>query len=222
MHETLKTLKHGGWLVDYLTGQGIDIGCGDCPITSKAHPFDTADGDANHITDYLETNTQYDYVYSSHCLEHMNDPEQTILDWWKLVRPGGALIVIVPDEDLYEQGHFPSIFNFDHKHTFTISKAQSWSPVSLNMLDLANSLPGGKLKRLVVQDACYDRSLVKWGSPEAIDQTLNDTVLAQIECVVTKRVPTSLMDFVVQLQQSERLPAEFQQVLDDNFWDLLA
>src|SRR5260221_7032838 len=37
---------------------------------------------------------------------------------------------------LYEQGVFPSRFNGDHKSTFTISKASSWSPVSVNVLDL--------------------------------------------------------------------------------------
>ncbi len=63
---------------------------------------------------------QYDFVFASHVLEHM-DPRAALEDWLSLVRPGG-LIVLVPDEDLYEQGHVPSLFNDDHKHTFTISE----------------------------------------------------------------------------------------------------
>ena len=39
----------------------------------------------------------------------------------------------VPDEDLYEQGQFPSTYNVDHKWTFTILKTTSWSPCSLNL-----------------------------------------------------------------------------------------
>ena len=65
----------------------------------------------------------------------MSDPRKTILDWWKLVKPGGYLFVVVPDEDLYEQGVFPSRFNNDHKATFTIAKAKSWSPNSINVLE---------------------------------------------------------------------------------------
>jgi len=38
----------------------------------------------------------------------------------------------VPDEDLYEQGVFPSTF----KWTFTIGKAQSWCPKSINLIEL--------------------------------------------------------------------------------------
>jgi hypothetical protein len=55
----------------------------------------------------------------------MVNPQEAIQSWFSLVKPGGHLITIVPDEDLYEQGHFPSIFNSDHKSTFTISKSNS-------------------------------------------------------------------------------------------------
>jgi hypothetical protein len=66
----------------------------------------------------------------------MHDPRKALLECWQLVRVGGHLFFIVPDEALYEQGVFPSRFNADHKATFTISKAQSWSPISINVLDL--------------------------------------------------------------------------------------
>jgi hypothetical protein len=72
----------------------------------------------------------------------MVDPRGAIQNWFSLVKPGGHLITIGPDEDLYEQGHFPSIFNSDHKSTFTISKSASWSPVSINCLELFISLDG--------------------------------------------------------------------------------
>jgi hypothetical protein len=38
------------------------------------------------------------------------------------------MIVLVPDEDLYEQGHFPSIFNTDHKSTFILRRPSSSRP----------------------------------------------------------------------------------------------
>ncbi len=156
MDETSKTKKiWTSFETALLTGQGIDIGCGPDPITPNARRFDVDDGDANEIFKYVADT--FDFVYSSHCLEHMRDPKKSLHDWWALVKPGGHLIVIVPDEDLYEQGVFPSRFNSDHKATFTISKAKSWSPVSLNVLDLVTGLPDSQLVNLVLQDHFYDR-----------------------------------------------------------------
>jgi hypothetical protein len=70
-----------------------------------------------------------------------------------------VLFVIVPDEDLYEQGFWPSRFNRDHKWTFTIAKRASWSPVSVNLLELARSLPGGEVLDIRLFDTDYDRGL---------------------------------------------------------------
>lgn len=162
MNESTKSQAHWGPVErQAVQGNGIDIGCGPDPVTPSARRFDLEHGDANVVSQFVKE--QFDFVYSSHCLEHMHDPRMTILDWWKLVKPGGHLFVVVPDEDLYEQGVFPSRFNDDHKATFTLSKAQSWSPKSINVLELANSLPGGRLISLQLQDANYDRSLTSFG-----------------------------------------------------------
>ena len=162
MDETSKARKYWGEIEKTaLKGKGIDIGCGPDPVTPDARRFDQEHGDANVASQYIKD--QFDFVYSSHCLEHMHDPRAAILDWWKLVRPGGYLFIMVPDEDLYEQGVFPSRFNPDHKATFTISKAKSWSPKSVNVLDLAQSLPGGQIISLQQQDRGYNYSLAGCG-----------------------------------------------------------
>jgi SAM-dependent methyltransferase len=162
MHETAKSRFFWGELErEVLSGKGIDIGCGLDPVHGNVRCFDLEHGDANEISKYVTE--QFDYVYSSHCLEHMRDPSKALIEWWKLVKLGGHLIFIVPDEDLYEQGIFPSRFNPDHKATFTISKGQSWSPVSCNVWDLAGSLPGGRLISLSLQDQGYNRSLMTHG-----------------------------------------------------------
>jgi SAM-dependent methyltransferase len=162
MDETSKSRKNWGELEkSVLKGKGIDIGCGPDPVTPEARRFDIEHGDANVISQYVKE--QFDFVFSSHCLEHMHNPRTTILDWWKLVAPGGHLFVVVPDEDLYEQGVFPSRFNSDHKSTFTISKARSWSPKSVNVLELAQSLPDGKIVSLQLQDQKYDHTLAGFG-----------------------------------------------------------
>lgn len=165
MDETSKARQYWGPLEkSVLVGRGIDVGCGADPVLPDCRRFDMADGDANEVSRYVYD--QFDFVYSSHCLEHMHNPQITILDWWKLVQPGGYLFVLVPDEDLYEQGVFPSRFNADHKATFTISKSFSWSPTSINVLDLAHSLPGGQLVSLQLQDRGYLRSLMSFGKQQ--------------------------------------------------------
>ena len=80
---------------------------------------------------------------------------------------GGYLFFIVPDEDLYEQGVFPSRFNSDHKATFTISKTRSWSPKSYNVFDLARSLPGAEIFKIQLCDIGYNRARLGFGYPFA-------------------------------------------------------
>src|SRR5438105_2923285 len=111
MRETSKTLGQlsAGELA-LLSGRGIDIGCGDDPVRPDVERFDVEEGDANRITDFVPARDAYDYVFSSHCLEHMRDARATLADWWTLLKPGGTMFVIVPDEDLYEQRYWPSLF----------------------------------------------------------------------------------------------------------------
>jgi predicted SAM-dependent methyltransferase len=70
MDETSKTRKLWGPLeLSILGGTGIDIGCGSDPVTPTAERFDREHGNANHASRYIRN--QFDFVYSSHCLEHM-------------------------------------------------------------------------------------------------------------------------------------------------------
>lgn len=159
MHETSKTLRLlSERELQLLSGRGIDIGCGPDPVRPDVQRFDVEDGDANRITEFVGDVACFDYVFSSHCLEHMRDAEGALREWWKLVRPGGAMLVIVPDEDLYEQGYWPSLFNSDHKFTFAIAKKQSWSPVSRNLTDLALDLPDAQTPSVRVMDSGYRRT----------------------------------------------------------------
>src|ERR1019366_3695268 len=60
-------------------GHGIDIGCGDDPILPDCIKWDLAQGDAHDLSGI--PNDSLDYVYSSHCLEHLADPERAIRRW---------------------------------------------------------------------------------------------------------------------------------------------
>ena len=158
MDEASKTLAlYPELLGGVLVGRVLDIGAGVDPVTKDAIVFDKAQGDAQEINNFFDLES-FETVFSSHCLEHMVNPQEAIQSWFSLVKPGGHLITIVPDEDLYEQGHFPSIFNSDHKSTFTISKSHSWSPVSINCLELFAKLDG-EIVCLSQQSDNYNLSL---------------------------------------------------------------
>lgn len=157
MNETQKTNKVRGtpFIKKYLSGKVIDIGAGNDLVCDTAERFDIEDGDANFITKYREVN-KYDVVHSSHCLEHMQSPSDALQEWWKLVKPGGYLVIVVPDEDLYEQGIWPSRFNNDHKNTFRFRKENSWSPVSHNIEELIKALPQSEIISAEIHDQHYD------------------------------------------------------------------
>jgi len=61
-----------------------------------------------------------DAVYSSHCLEHIEDYKSTIREWHRVAKVGGHIITIVPHAYLYERGLTPpSAWNGDHKRFYT-------------------------------------------------------------------------------------------------------
>jgi SAM-dependent methyltransferase len=160
MNETEKTnkLRNQSFFDSYFQGKVIDIGGGNSLVLPNAERFDIEDGDANEVTKYRPKES-YDTVYSSHCLEHMIDPVKALNEWWRLVKPGGYMVLVVPDENLYEQGFWPSIFNEDHKATFRIRGASSWSPVSHNISELASSLPEADVLKVTIYDQNYNHRL---------------------------------------------------------------
>jgi SAM-dependent methyltransferase len=167
-----------GYFETVFVGRGIDIGCGEDPVTPDCVRWDLPQGDAQELAGVtLET---FDWVYSSHCLEDLRDPARAITRWWEVLRPGGSLLVVVPDEDLYEQGIWPSRFNGDHQWSFTIHKSQSWCPASINLTELVAALPSHKVRWFRLCDAGYDYSGGVW------DRT-GGAAEAHIEALVEKR-----------------------------------
>lgn len=106
----------------YLRGRGIDIGCGSDLLIAPAatvDPWDQPQGPADLLLGVADAT--YDFVYSSHCLEHLDSVETALENWSRVLKSGGYLYLVVPDYLLYEKMAYPSIFNSDHKHTFSLS-----------------------------------------------------------------------------------------------------
>lgn len=108
-----------GWFEKHAQRLGIDIGCGDNPLTDECEKWDLTlgSGDATYMKGIPDD--FFDYAYSSNLLEHLDQPETALKNWWRIIRPGGRLIVIVPHRELYEKKSIlPSRFNEAHKHFF--------------------------------------------------------------------------------------------------------
>ena len=124
-NETSKAMKRrkGETLIPWnkiFQGNGIDVGCGPDKLPFEdCIGFDLGDGDANKLDEYFPEN-HFDYLHASHVLEHMYDATDALLRWLKVVKPGGHIVGEVPSWELYEGKRSRSIYNPDHKSTWSM------------------------------------------------------------------------------------------------------
>jgi SAM-dependent methyltransferase len=113
--------KSGGWVYlgnfypDYLTvggashaifrealkfcrGSGIDIGGGFWPLPN-AVPVDKwcGPGLGRFTSDFKDGSL--DYIFSSHCLEHIENWLEALEEWVKKLKPGGIIFLYLPHPD---------------------------------------------------------------------------------------------------------------------------
>lgn len=184
---TERRLEEGGLWLSVFKGKGIDVGSGDDPLVwegTEIKTFDIEDGDANQLSTYFEPET-FDFLHASQCLEHMHNPLAVLLDWSKVVKKGGHLVITVPDFVLYEKLNFPSRWNPDHKSTWSSFVKGSWAPYHVYIPDLVNfiefKIGDVLIARLV--DRYYD-----YFKGTDVDQTFNfeDKVECFQEIVIRK------------------------------------
>ena len=80
---------------DYCTGAGLDLGAGLWPLPgATAIDLERGPG-ASHRLEEIAPNSQ-DYVFSSHCLEHIVAWEDALRSWIGKLKGGGRLFVYLP------------------------------------------------------------------------------------------------------------------------------
>lgn len=116
--------------VPYARGRLLDVGCGEEKVFPSALGVDNCKDNLlfgaqikpDFLCDTAErlpefADASFDAVYSSHTLEHIEDYQAALAEWWRLLKPGGHLILYLPAANLYpnrgEKGANP-----DHKHDF--------------------------------------------------------------------------------------------------------
>ncbi len=112
-------------VVEYTRGKGLDLGCGPFKLYShfigvdNGHHWGTKGVDVVQDCEKLDlfASQSLDFVFSSHLLEHIEDYKSALKEWWRVIKPGGYLILYLPHKDFYpnigEEGANP-----DHKHDF--------------------------------------------------------------------------------------------------------
>lgn len=104
---------------------GLDIGCGGWKIIGSIG-IDIRPGVADIVGDISQglnnvfikkrgRPKKYDYIFSSHLLEDFDEEKQREIlnDWTNYLKPGGHLILYVPERGKYKG------CNVAHKHEFT-------------------------------------------------------------------------------------------------------
>ncbi|HWA10687.1 MAG TPA: methyltransferase domain-containing protein [Opitutaceae bacterium] len=108
-----ETSKCRARLAPFCVGDGVDLGFGGDPITPTAVRIDMPAqygvvgsqlpaqlrGSADKL--YWFRDASLDYIYSSHLLEDFVDTEAVLREWWRVLKPGGRLLIFCPDEQVY-------------------------------------------------------------------------------------------------------------------------
>lgn len=116
-------------IVHLMHGRVLDLGCGpkkvlpgknilgiDNNIDAKLFGYH-ANPDIHADCDKLDmfADGSIDVIFSSHLIEHFEETEVVLKEWWRVLRPGGRLILYWPHPHFYPNIGMPGS-NPDHKH----------------------------------------------------------------------------------------------------------
>lgn len=174
----------------FFQGKGLDIGCGKAPLSSDIFngiselvPYDNEEGQSHNdgnTCSNLEDDS-FDFVYSSHCLEHMDDPYSAFKHWIRVCKSGGYLFVSVPHEIFYEKCMWPSQFA-PHFSSWTL-EWESDLPKSVNVNNFIKRFEDeGLVEKIFAKTILENFSFRSFYQ----DQTLGMAV-CQIDFVVRKK-----------------------------------
>jgi SAM-dependent methyltransferase len=139
-----------GFFQMFCQGRGLDIGWGGDLLASNCIGWDLEDGDSEKLKGVEDAS--FDFVYSSHNLEHMVNVDNALTNWWRVVKPGGHLILYVPHRDLYEKRtRLPSRFSSYHRCFFLPETDDAPDTIGLRPL-LRRVLPAAEILSLTVCD----------------------------------------------------------------------
>jgi SAM-dependent methyltransferase len=82
----------------YCQGSGLDVGAGFWPLSgSRAVDLERGPGKGFCIADFQDGSL--DYIFSSHCLEHIDQWKYALTEWLRKIKTGGILFLYLPHPD---------------------------------------------------------------------------------------------------------------------------
>lgn len=120
----------------FCVGNGVDIGSRDAPFPG-AIPVDITDDNEWHAMNLpVKAGEKLDYVFSSHCLEHIPDFVSAVEYWITLLKSSGVIFLYLPH---WEMEHWRPWHNRKHSHFFEPKHIKDF----LECLGLKNVLVSG-------------------------------------------------------------------------------
>jgi predicted SAM-dependent methyltransferase len=188
---------------------GIDVSGGDDPLRNPSgEPYPVYDINQNNAQ-YLEgiATESLDFIYACHCLEHLRNLDIALSNWNRVLKRGGYAYITVPDFILYEHHNWPSKYNGDHKHTFSLSLSRKFvgrddhfGPQELS--DLFKRA-GFKIVRMELEDQDFDYS-----DTSGEDQTTGQAC-AQINIVLKKPTDSEFLPGVLRASGKKEEYSDF-------------
>lgn len=164
-----------GFFGKFCTGNGLDIGYGGDLLTDNCVGWDFENGNAQDLKEVNDA--QYDFVYSSHTLEHIYEPDVALANWWRVLKPSGFLILYLPHRDLYEKKTtLPSRWNYGHRHFFLLDRDEL--PNTLGILPLIRRVMDGY--EIIYAKECSEGHLIT-------DPAIHSNGEYSIEVVIKKK-----------------------------------
>ena len=175
---------------DFFQGRGVDIGCGKASLSqvifngiTELVEYDNEEGQSENDGNTCSNleDSSFDFVYSSHCLEHMDDPYSSYRNWIRICKPGGVIFTSVPHELLYEKCVWPSQFA-PHYSSWTL-EWESDLPKSVNVLKFIEKFEQeGLIEKITAETVLENFSFRNFHQ----DQTLG-LAICQIDFAVRKK-----------------------------------
>jgi SAM-dependent methyltransferase len=131
-HDDSETAKHRHLVEQYCQGNGVDLGSSGAPVVPHAiqldlppelyHEYNRSRPEAaiqwrGNALDLPFKDATLDFVHASHLIEDFADWTVPLREWDRVLRPGGYLIIAVPDHQRFRarvaagQGD-----NLSHRH----------------------------------------------------------------------------------------------------------
>jgi len=166
-------------LMKYCTGQGVDFGCGGVKIKPTAigidlgHPLADMKADARVLKEYKDGT--FDYVFSSHLLEIIDNTEAVLREWLRIVKDGGNIVLYQADKEYYYPIGDPQC-NPQHIHHF------SWE----DLWAIFQKIGGTQL----IHHARFDPDHHEWSFELVVKKSANPPVPVDCSEGISFLVPT--------------------------------